>query len=237
MALGGERVSPLHIPGWREFQLRHRLEQYLAMDTFIDNDAKALAMGEAWLGSATELKNFMAMVVSTGIGGGIVLDGSLLEGRGGNAGHIGHVIVEPDGQPCACGACGCLEAEASGTAIARITGAPAAQASPEMRRRTGVLVGRGIATAANLLDLDRVLVAGSVALGFGEAFFTAAQNEIDARAQLSHSSATRVEPAGLGSDGPLLGAAAVARRGLGLMVGQVAPPGGIRCPASSGERL
>ena len=59
------------------------------------------------------------MVVSTGVGGGIVLDGRLLDGDTGNAGHIGHVIVEPDGHVCGCGARGCLEAEASGTAIAK----------------------------------------------------------------------------------------------------------------------
>ena len=68
------------------------------------------------------------MVVSTGVGGGIVLDGRLLDGSGGNAGHIGHVVVEPDGRACACGGRGCLEAEASGTAIAAVTGRPAAEA-------------------------------------------------------------------------------------------------------------
>src|SRR5262249_60095234 len=103
---------------------------------------KALALGEGWAGAARGHDDYLAMVVSTGVGGGIVLDGRLLDGAGGNAGHIGHVIVEPDGHACGCGARGCLEAEASGTAIAKITGAPAAEAPLEVRERTGMLVGR-----------------------------------------------------------------------------------------------
>ena len=80
-----------------------------ATPVFIDNDAKALALGEAWAGAAQGVENFLAMVVSTGIGGGIVLDGRLLDGRSGNAGHIGHIVVEPAGRTCACGSWGCLE--------------------------------------------------------------------------------------------------------------------------------
>ncbi len=152
------------------------------------------------------------MVVSTGIGGGIVLDGRLLDGANGNAGHIGHIIVEPDGNLCRCGARGCLEAEASGTAIARITGRPAAESTPAMISHVGILVGRGVASVANLLDLQLAVVAGSVALGFGAPFFHAAQHEVDARCRLAFSRATRIVPGALGADGPLIGAAAVARR-------------------------
>ena len=139
--------------------------------TFVDNDAKALALGEGWVGAARGCRDYLAMVVSTGVGGGIVLDGRLLDGADGNAGHIGHVIVEPDGHPCGCGASGCLEAEASGTAIAAITGRPAVRGRAGGRRRTGTLVGRAVASVANLLDLRLAVVAGSVALGFGEPFF------------------------------------------------------------------
>src|SRR6476469_5928267 len=99
------------------------------------------------------------MVVSTGVGGGIVLDGHLLDGADGNAGHIGHVIVEPDGALCACGARGCLEAEASGTGIAARTGRPAAEADADERARAGRLVGRCVASVANLLDLRLAVVA------------------------------------------------------------------------------
>lgn len=215
MTAGGEEVSPLNIPAWRDFPLRQRLAGAIGVPTFVDNDAKALALGEGWRGAAAGERNFLAMVVSTGVGGGIVVDGRLLDGGSGNAGHIGHLNVEPDGRPCGCGARGCLEAEASGTAIAAVTGRPAAEASPQVIERTGRLVGRAVASVANLCDLRLAVVAGSVALGFGDPFFAAAQTELGARACLAFSRGAVVRPAGLGADGPLIGAAAVGWQGLG----------------------
>lgn len=219
MSAGGELVSPLNIPAWRDFPLRGRLADALAVPVHIDNDAKALALGEGWVGAASGERSFIAMVVSTGIGGGIVLDGRLLEGASGNAGHIGHVIVEPDGRPCACGALGCLEAEASGTAIAARTGQPAIEASMEERQRAGRLVGRAVGSVANLLDLRLAVVAGSVALGYGDPFFDAAQAELDRTARLAFSTGARIRRAGLGDEGPLVGAAAVAWRAIGIDIG------------------
>ena len=146
MAPAGETVSPLNIPAWRRFPLRARLADLVGVDVAVDNDAKALALGEGWTGAARGAADYLAMVVSTGVGGGVVLDGRLLDGAGGNAGHIGHVVVEPDGRPCACGGRGCLEAEASGTAIAAVTGRPAAEAdtrrAPAVRDPGGP--GRGV---------------------------------------------------------------------------------------------
>ena len=211
MTAGGVTVSPLNIHGWRGFPLRDRLGDLVALPVTVDNDAKALALGEGWRGAARGCSDFLAMVVSTGVGGGIVLDGHLLDGTGGNAGHIGHVVVEPDGRLCACGGRGCLEAEASGTAIAAVTGRPAAEADAATRRRCGTLVGRAVATVANLLDLQLAVVAGSVALGFGDDFFRSARDELARRSRIEFARSTRIEPAGLGADGPLVGAAAVAR--------------------------
>jgi glucokinase len=218
----GTTVSPLNIHQWRDFPLRGRLADHLGLAVAVDNDAKALALGEGWQGAARGARDFVAMVVSTGVGGGIVLDGRLLEGAAGNAGHIGHVVVEPDGRPCACGGRGCLEAEASGTAIAAISGRAAVDAPPELRRRTGTLVGRAVGSVANLLDLRLAVVAGSVALGFGEEFFTAAQAELDLRSQISFARGARIVPAGLGAAGPLVGAAAVGWRAGGTAVGTLA---------------
>ena len=212
MTGGGAFVSPLNIVGWRDFPLRDRLRDSLGLPVFVDNDAKALALGEGWVGGAVGVPDYLAMVVSTGIGGGIVLDGRLLDGRDGNAGHIGHITVEPDGHLCRCGNRGCLEAEASGTAIAAITGRPAAEAGPDVIERVGTLVGRAVASVAVLLDLRLALVAGSVALGCGEPFFAAAQAEIDARARLDYAVGCRITPGLLGDTGPLVGAAAVAFR-------------------------
>jgi len=218
MEPGGARVSPLNIPAWRGFPLRTRVAEATGLPTTVDNDAKALALGEGWLGAASGVRDYLAMVVSTGVGGGIVLDGRLLDGAAGNAGHIGHIVVEPGGARCACGARGCLEAVASGLSIERLTGRPAALADTATRVRTGTLVGRAVADTANLLDLRLAVVGGSVALGFGDVFFQAAQAELDACAQLDFSRGAQIRPVGLGEDGPLLGAAAVALRAAGYPV-------------------
>jgi glucokinase len=223
MEPGGRAVSPLNIPQWRSFPLAARLAALAHVGegapVFVDNDAKALALGEGWLGAARGERNYLAMVVSTGVGGGIVLDGRLLEGASGNAGHIGHMVVVPGGRACACGARGCLEAEASGPSIEAWSGRPATCATRATRQRTGRLVGEAAGSAVNLLDLRLVVVAGSVALGFGDDFFTAAQAALDRTSTIEFARGARIVPAGLGADGPLAGAAAVAWRGLGREIG------------------
>lgn len=213
-----ETVSPLNIPQWREFPLRERLEMSTGLAVYGDGDAKALALAEGWLGAARGVDNFMAMVVSTGVGGGIVLNGQLLDGESGNAGHIGHVIVEPNGRRCTCGGRGCLEAEASGPAIEAITGRPPTQPTYEIMVRTGRLVGRGVASVCNLLDLKLVCVGGSVALGFGATFFNSAQRTMDELCGLEFSRKARIVPSRLGDEGPLIGASAVGWRGLNRTV-------------------
>jgi glucokinase len=218
MSAGGELVSPLNIPGWRSFPLRARVSGLTGLPAWIDNDAKALALADGWVGEAVEVPNYLSMVVSTGIGGGLVVDGRLLDGAQGNAGHIGHVVVEPDGRRCVCGGQGCLEAEASGVAIAAITGRPPIEAGPRVVERTGRMVGRAVATVANLLDVQLASVSGSVALGFGAPFFVAAQAELSARARLSFSAGCRIVASRLGAAGPLIGAAAVGWRGADRVV-------------------
>jgi glucokinase len=216
MSPGGEEVSPLNIPAWRSFPLRSRLAALTGVPTFVDNDAKALALGEGWRGAAAGCRDYLAMVVSTGVGGGIVLDGRLLQGRLGNAGHIGHVVVEPDGRECVCGGRGCLEAEASGSAIAAVTGQPARLAPAAVVARAGTLVGRAVASVVNLLDLPLAVVSGSVALGFGEPFFAAAREEMRRRCGLSFARDARIVPGGLGDRGPLVGAARLGLLGAGV---------------------
>lgn len=229
MTPGGELVSPLNIRQWRGFPLRDRLSARFGLPTRLDNDAKALALAEGWRGAAVGRRDYLAMVVSTGVGGGIVLDGRLLDGGEGNAGHVGHVLVDPLGRECPCGARGCLEAQVSGTAIAAATGRPAAEAPAELRVWAGRLVGRAVASVANLLDLRLAVVAGSVALGFGEPFLAAAQAELDRSARLDFSRGVRIVGTGCGAHGPLLGAAALAlgdtaARAAGGGTGSVVPP-------------
>ena len=219
MTARGEEVSPLNIPGWRGFPLRRRLAEATGLPVAVDNDAKALARGEGWVGAGRGVPSFIAMVVSTGVGGGLVVDGRLLHGNAGNAGHIGHVIVEPEGRPCGCGGRGCLEAEASGTGIRAATGRSPAEAPPDLVRHVGTCVGRAVASVANLCDLRLALVAGSVALGYGGPFFGAAQAELDRRARLDFSRGAQIRRGDLGADGPLVGAGAVGWRSLGHDVG------------------
>ncbi len=221
MSAGGVLVSPLNIPGWRSFALAEELHRLTGLATRVDNDAKALALGEGWVGAAVGEPNFIAMVVSTGVGGGIVVDGRLLDGATGNAGHIGHVVVEPDGNQPPRQIQGTLEAEASGTSIAHRLGRPSIEASTADITRTGTLVGRAIGSVANLLDLRLAVIGGSVALGFGEPFFTAARTEVERVCALEYSRGMRVEVAGNGADGPLIGAGAVGLRSIGRPIGHI----------------
>lgn len=209
-----QTISPINIPQWNHFPLREKLEHLVHLPVFGDGDAKALALAEGWLGAAKGHDNFMAMVVSTGVGGGIVLNGQLLDGRTGNAGHVGHVVVEPNGRRCTCGGRGCLEAEISGPAIEAITGRPPEQPTYETMVRAGRLLGRGLASVCNLLDLPLVVVGGSVAIGFGATFINTAQRTMDELCGLEFARNARVVPTRLADEGPLVGAAAVGWRGL-----------------------
>lgn len=220
-----EGVSPLNIPAWRGFPLGARLAEHFCLPVVLDNDAKAMALGEGWCGAARGHSHFVGLVVSTGVGGGIVLDGRLLDGEDTNAGHIGHVIVDPSGAPCACGARGCVEAEASGTAIARMaaaaTGDPAVTAADVAKSaaagddvavgilaHAGAMVGRAIADVANLLDLRLAVVGGGVS-GAGDLLFGPMRVEAARCARLDHSRDLQIRPAVLGSEAGLVGAAAL----------------------------
>ena len=214
MRKGGEAISPLNIAAWRDFPLRSRLEELTGMAVYGDLDAKALALAEGWLGAAQGHPNFLAITVSASVSGAIVLDGDLLDGETGNAGQIGHVVVEPGGRRCHCGTQGCLDAETSGEAIDAITGRPATEPSFHIMQRTGRLVGRASASMCNAFDLSLVVVGGSVALGFGSTFFHAAQVALDDHARLPYSRGARITPSRLGEHGPLIGAGAVGWRGV-----------------------
>ena len=211
MTLGGESVSPLNIPDWRGFSLLSAIESATGLKTYIANDAQALVLGEVWCGSAIGVSDVIGMVVSTGVGGGIVSNNKLVTGHLGNAGHIGHVIVVPDGRLCECGAHGCLEAHVSGRSIEAITGKPSEHATNEVKIEAGKLVGRALVSVGALMDLQLCVIGGSVALGFGALFFESVQHELDRSARLEFIRGMRVLPVGLGDAAPLIGAASLAR--------------------------
>jgi glucokinase len=207
-------VSPANIHAWRSFPLRSKLATTTGLNVYGDLGAKALALAEGWLGAAQGRETFLAMVVASSVDGGIVMNGQLLDGATGNAGNIGHTLVEPNGRRCLCGSRGCLEAEASGPAIEAITGRSPSEPTYEIMQRTGRLVGRAVASVCNLLDIDLAVVGGSVALGFGATFFNSAQETLDEHAKLSFSKGARIIPARLGGRGPLIGAGAIGLRGM-----------------------
>jgi glucokinase len=202
-------VSPINIPAFREFPLVTKLSEALNLKVYLDNDAKALTLAEKWLGAAKKLNGYLSMVVSTGIGGGIYLNGRLLDGNSGNCGHIGHINVIANGHLCGCGAFGCLEAEASGTAIKNIYNEAPRDVNRKIKRRTGMLVGRAVGSVFNLLDINQAFVAGSVALGYKELFFESAQMQLDKICKLDFTKEARISPSELSDRGPILGAAAI----------------------------
>ncbi len=115
----GVILSPPNLPGWDAIPLKQILENEFGTYVYIDNDANAAALGEFRFGAGADINNMVYITVSTGIGGGIIINGQLLQGIRASAGEIGHQTILKDGVRCNCGNRGCLEALASGTAIAR----------------------------------------------------------------------------------------------------------------------
>jgi len=109
---------PSNLPGWENVPLGNMLQKATGLKTFVMNDANAAALGELYFGAAIGIRNCVYVTISTGIGGGIIIDGKLYEGHTGLAGEVGHMVVEPHGIPCGCGSSGCWERYASGSAIA-----------------------------------------------------------------------------------------------------------------------
>ena len=107
-----------HMTGWQGLPLGKILSRELKLKVRITNDANAAALGENRFGVGRNEKNFIYMTISTGIGGGLISNGRLIEGASYVGGEVGHMILVPDGNPCKCGHAGCLEAYGSGTAIA-----------------------------------------------------------------------------------------------------------------------
>ncbi|SHE59380.1 ROK family protein [Streptoalloteichus hindustanus] len=223
-------VSPINIGGWRHFPLRARVADLVpGVPVQLAGDGVCTALGEHWRGAGQSSRYLLGMVVSTGVGGGLVLDGRAYGGRTGNAGHIGHLVVEPDGEPCTCGGRGCVETVASGPRMVRWArergwqapaGADAAVLADAARsgdavaaaafERGGHAVGLMIAAVAAVCDLDLVVVGGGVAQA-GPLLFDPVRRALDVHAGLSYLADLRVVPAELGGEAGLIGAAALLR--------------------------
>jgi glucokinase len=112
-------LSPPNLPGWDEFPLVELLKQRFGVPVVLENDANAAALGEQRFGAGRGFENLVYITISTGIGGGVIVDGRIVRGVGSGAGEVGHMTILPDGPVCGCGGRGCLETLCSGTAIAR----------------------------------------------------------------------------------------------------------------------
>lgn len=205
-------VAPLNIPMWKDFPLMQSVAELTGVRTVIDNEAKALARGEAWAGAAVGESDFLAVYIGTSVSAGLVSGGRVLDGTFGNAGFIGHMIVDPGGRSCRCGGRGCLEAYVSARAIESETGHDPAYASQTLRERNALLVGRVIASTLAVLDVPKVLIGGSVTGTWGDSFLEVVTGEIQSRARLEFTRNVEVLPASLGNYGVLVGAAALVHR-------------------------
>ena len=220
-------ASPLNVPSWREYPLRQLVASSVApilgdVPVVLRIDGEAIALAEYWVGAAQGATSLLGMVVSTGVGGGLIVDGRTVPGPSGNAGHIGHVGVGGATQRCACGMLGCVEAVASGpntVAWAQSHGWVGATGEDlavscrngdsialEAVRRSAHAVGRAIAAATALLDLNIVAVGGG--------FSHVVDNYIDLVAEPITESdfpfvrKVQIVRSGLSGDGPLIGAGA-----------------------------
>jgi glucokinase len=221
-------VSPLNLAVWRDFPLRQLVVDAVPdVPVTLRMDGECITLAEHWVGSAVGYDNVMGMIVSTGIGGGLILGGAAIAGPTGNAGHIGHVEVGGFDDACLCGGIGCVEAIASGPktvawansqgwvgatgedlAAAYAAGDPVARAAVE---RSGRAIGQAIASATALDDIDIVAIGG----GFSRVtpdLFRFIREAIARRVAFGFVTKVKVVPSALSDAGPLIGSAALVHR-------------------------
>lgn len=231
--LSAGTVSPINIGSWQRFPIVERVAMTVGAPVRLAGDGLCMAMGEHWRGAGRGADFLLGMVVSTGVGGGLVLDGAPYDGRTGNAGHVGHLVVDPDGAPCACGGRGCVETIAGGPRMAQWARehgwvAPADADAKELAdaanagdavalsafRRGAVAVGAMIASVGAVCDLDRVVIGGGVAKS-GALLLDPVREALASHAGLDFIRGVEVVPAELGGDAGLVGAAALLREHTG----------------------
>ncbi|AGB21379.1 transcriptional regulator/sugar kinase [Mycobacterium sp. JS623] len=220
-------VSPINIIEWQRFPIVERVSTLTGVAVRLGGDGLCMALGERWRGAGRGAQFLLGMVVSTGVGGGLVLDGAPYDGRTGNAGHVGHVVVDPDGGPCTCGGRGCVETIAAGPRMAqwaRENGwdAPQEADAKELAdaanvgntvalqafRRGATAVAAMIASVGAVCDLDLVVIGGGVAKS-GALLFDPLREALASYARLDFIRDVRVLSAELGGDAGLVGAAAL----------------------------
>ncbi len=226
-----------NLHGWNDFPLKQRLEERLELPVLVENDANSAALGEVWLGAGHDVESLALLTLGTGIGGGVISREHIVHGADGMAGEFGHMTVEPHSpHVCGCGNVGCLEAEASGTAIRKMgTDAAESGESPRLRalfeeegqltpllvsqaaddgdetalaifRHMGIALGVSLAGLINAFNFPLYLLAGGV-LASWDLFAPAMMAEIEKRSITFRNTHTRIEKARLGGRAGIFGAA------------------------------
>jgi glucokinase len=227
--------NPPNLPGWNRVPLVDRLQRAIGLPTVLENDANAAGLGEYRYGAGRGARSIVYLTVSTGIGGGIILDGKIWHGLKDAAGEVGHMTVCPDGPLCGCGNRGCLEAMSSGPNIARrareamnsgrktrlseipnFTSADVAQLAEdgdpvarEVWDESVCYLGIGVAAVITILAPERVVIGGGVTRA-GNVLFQPLRGQVRQRVKLVPVDSVPILPATLGPDVGILGAAAVA---------------------------
>ena len=217
-----------NIPGWRRVRLKKILQDKLKLPVFLDNDVKVITLAEQKLGSAAHFRNSLCITLGTGVGGGLILGGSLYRGLDNAAGEIGHLPINESGPRCNCGGRACLESYIGNKVILRLArrefgsgislerlSALASGGNKKARRfwsRVAAHLGVALAGVVNLLNLDAVIIGGGVS-GAGKILFDTVKSTIQARAMSVQAGRVRVLKAKLGNDAGLIGAAILAREG------------------------
>lgn len=201
-------VSPSLVGAWSAFPLRQRLEVLTGLPVVLDTAAGAASDGERWLGDAVDVTSHLTVMFDQTVESACVIGGRRMRGGHGNAGSIAHVTVDPGGNPCRCGGLGCLEAYASSTSIEAEINRPLRRATPSIVGRTGIMIGRAIASATAIFDVRTVFVSGLVIDTFGDPVLDAARHELRLRSNLEHLAGMEIREVS-GRVQPLVGAASL----------------------------
>ena len=209
-------MKPVGMPIWHDFPIRRELAEVTGLPVEVDTPGRALALAELWCGEVAELEpaaqHFATIVLGDEVDGAFVTGGRIVQGLTGNLGQFGHIVVEPEGTPCACGALGCLTMYAGSRGVTASTSRELRRTPVAIVERTGIMVARACASIAAMLDVSEIVLGGVVPQIFGDPFFEALGREFEQRSSLRHLDRLRIR--GVGSRiGPLVAAAAVARHG------------------------
>jgi len=231
--------SAPNLPDWRDVPICRYLEERLGVPARLENDANAAALGEHVYGAGRGCRHLIYITVSTGIGGGLIIDGRLYRGATGVAGELGHMTIDPDGPLCGCGNRGCLEALASGTAIAargeelvaqggsallaqeqgELTAETVSRAADQgdvacqgIIRRAGYYLGVGLASYVNIFNPEVIIIGGGLAK-VGDLLLGPARAEMEARAMPEALEAVQLKLAELGDYVGVMGMVALLREG------------------------